>query len=406
MIMVEASKKTPKTFLYIIFVCYAAEGIAEQIVGSVWPVLAKDVKVDLSLIGNLTMIFYASSCITSLTTNKIRAKLGSNYTATLAISFFAIATLFFIYSQNFIMLSVGVFINGLGLGIMEVDADSYVLKAYDAKYDSILHSFWGVGAFVGPFVLSYTMKRFFSHRLGFAIILMIYFLIMTALIISKIYWKRIKSTLPESFVNLHSVSEEEKKVDTNILKIFRIKNVFAVILCFFLINGVSRALSAIMATILVTQGNVTEILAASVVGLFCVVSFIGRHFCGFLSQKIDIKTILKISLFLEAVILIILFLNILDGTGVAILIVIIGFVEAAQIPFINFYTKEAFGNTLLSTLLGYGNIAGFIGAIVTSGFCTTIIKNFSMRYVELFFAIELLLSYVIFTKISKSVDKR
>ena len=291
------SKKISNIFLYLIFFCYACEGVAEQVISSVWPSISNDIKADISLVGVLSIIIYISSGIASLLAYKIRNALGTNRTTTLTMVFFAISIIIYIFSKNFIGIAVGMFITGLGLGLNDVDADSYVLKAYDAKQDSILHSFWAVGAFAGAAILTFTMTKFSSYKLGFVIILMIFIFVIITLIFTKRSWEIQKKYLNKEIVKKHSVNEEEKNVNANILAMIKIKNVIAILFCFGAVNAISRSISVFIATIMVEQYGVSEIIATSAVGFFCFAGFIGRIVGGFISDIFGIKNILIFGIF-------------------------------------------------------------------------------------------------------------
>ena len=88
-------------------------------------------------------------------------------------------------------------------------------------------------------------------------------------------------------------------------------------------------------------------------------------------------------------------------TIISILIIIIGFISAPIIPFHYAYLKETFDVTLLSALLGYGDVCAVIGIISMSGLTTFILGMASVKWVEIFFAISLLILFLIFIKAEK-----
>lgn len=399
--MQKVNKKVSNIFLYLIFFCYACEGVAEQIISCVWPSISADINADISLIGILSIIIYISSGIASLLAHKIRNTLGTNLTTTLTMTFFAISIVIYIFSKNFIGVSVGIFITGLGLGLNDVSADSYVLKAYGTKQDSILHSCWTVGAFIVATILTFTMSKYSSYKLGFVIILFIFIIIILSLFFTKRSWERKKPYLDEKLVEKHSVSEEEKKIDANILKLLAIKNMPAMLICFGIINAISRSITDFISTIMVGQYNSSEIIATSVAGFFCLAGFIGRIFGGFISDKCDLKKVLIFVIFVEALIYIILFLNILDGSALIIIFIVLGMFDSILIPYVFAYTKEIFDTNILSALFGYGNAFGIICSITISGMATLIIQKLSIRYIEIVHVILLGIIFLSLMKIKK-----
>lgn len=388
------SKRISNVFLYLIFFCYACEGVAEQLISSVWPSISADIKADISLIGVLSIMIYVSSGIASLLAYKIRNKIGTNKTTTLTMAFFSISIIIYIFSKNFIGIAVGMFITGFGLGLNDVGADSYVIKAYDAKQDSILHSCWTVGAFVGTTILTFTMTEFSSYKIGFVIILMIFLCVIICLILAKRNWERKKVNLDENLVKKHSVTEEEKNLNINIFELLKIKNMPFILMCFGIVNAVSRSITVFIATIMVEQYGAKEIVATSVLGFFCFAGFIGRIMGGFISDKFALKNILIFGIFVEILIYMLLFLNVFNVSVGIVLFIILGVFDSIQIPYILSYAKENFDTSILSVLFGYGNVIGLIFSIIVSALATVIIQRFSIRYIEIMYIILLCLLFL------------
>lgn len=396
------SKKVSNYFLYLIFFCYACEGIAEQSINSVWPAISTDIKADISLIGILSTLVYIGSGIASLVAYKVRNKIGTNRTATLSMIFFSLPIIIYIFSKNFIGIAVGMFITGLGIGLNDVGADSYVIKAYDAKQDSILHSCWTIGAFLGTTILTFTLTNFSSYKIGFVIMLIIFSSVIILLILAKRNWERSKVNLDKELVRKHSVTEEEKNVNANIFEMLKTKNIIYILLCFGIVNAVSRSITVFIATIMVEQYGVKEIIATSAVGFFCLAGFIGRIIGSFIFDKIDLKSTLISGIIGEILILVFLFLNIFTGPMIVTLFIILGIFDSIQIPYIFSYAKECVGTYNLSALLGYGNALGLVLSIITTGIATVIIQKDSIKYIEIMYIVLLALLFLFLVSIKKN----
>ena len=286
------NKTISRSFLYIIFACYAAEGVIETLVGSVWPSIAKDINVHLSLIGILTMITYISSIFSCIITNKIRTRLGTNYTTILSVSFFAFAAFLYSISNSFIIYAIGAAIVGLSIIILDINSDSYILKAYGAKETSILHSFYGVGGFIAPLVLSFTISHFSSYKIGYTFFFFIFLMLIVLLLLAKRNWENKKLYLDKDLVDRHSITADEKNTDTSYKNLLRTKNVIPLALLFFLEKSIVRTFNPMVATVLVNQKGISNLLATQVAGIFFVALFVGRVFWGVISDKLSSKTIL------------------------------------------------------------------------------------------------------------------
>ena len=399
--MSKDKQKISKFFFYLIVACYMMEGIVDVIVGSSWPVIARTIRVDISLIGMLNMVYYMGSIITSSRTYKIRQKLGTNYTMVLSHICFGFALILYIIATNIYILFIGMFINGVGCGLMEVNANSYVLKAYDVKGESILSSFWGLGSVLGSTIMATAVRYFPPYQKGFAILVGILVINIILLLIAKKHWVKKRKTMSKEIVDLHSVTDEEKNVNIKIISLIKNRKIILILISFFFAEGVIITLNSLVSTILVSQGNISESSALGITILFFVAIFLGRMIFGNTTKKGKIISILKINSFIVSILLLLLFMCPAKSAIISVLTITIGFISAPIIPFLYAYLKETFDVTLLSALLGYGDVCGVIGIISMSGLTTFILGKASVKGVEIFFAISLLILFLIFIKAEK-----
>ena len=171
--MKELKKTVSKYFFGLIAVCYVTEGIVDVAVASVWPVIANAIKAHLSLIGILVMVYYLGAIIMSPNTYKIRHCIGTNYTMVLSQICFSTALFLYIIASNIYIFALGMFVNGMGCGLLEINASSYVLKAYDVKEESILYGFWGLGSVLGSTVMVLAINYYPPYKRGFAALIII-----------------------------------------------------------------------------------------------------------------------------------------------------------------------------------------------------------------------------------------
>ena len=251
--MIEKTKKVSKKFLYLIIFSYAIEGLVENTFTSAWPSISSALNVDISLIGVATMISYVGSSTTCILADRIRKKLGTNYSSILTLAFYIMSFIIMFFARNIISVMLAVGIMGFGIGLNEINSDSYVIKAYDAKWDSFLHAFWGVGSFVAPVLLGLSLHFTLSYHFSLITVVIICLITILIYISFKRSWLETRKTLPKEVLDLHFVTEEEKNFKIKFFDLLKIKKVILAFICFFLLNGIVRTITAILATLLVGQ---------------------------------------------------------------------------------------------------------------------------------------------------------
>ena len=402
--MEEQKKTISKYFFYLISVCYATEGIVDVVVGSAWPVIAESLKVDISLIGILVMVYYLGSIVTSPNTYKIRNQIGTNYTMVLSQILYAIALLLYLIAPNIYVFAAGMFINGIGCGLMEVNANSYVLKAYDVKEESFLSGFWGVGSIIGSTVMAIAVKFNPPYQRGFVILIAMLIVNIILLLLAKRSWKKQKLKLDKALVDIHSVTEEEKTAHAKITDLIKNKNVVIILLCFFLGHSVIVTLNSLVSTIAVNQAGIDEKDAVGITILFFTSIFLGRMLFGHFSSKISVIKVLKTNIMITILLFILLSISSFKGPLICVITILIGFVLSPIIPFLNAYIKELFHAKHLSALLGYADVSAIIGIITLSGLLTPIIKITSLQCLELVCAGILLVFYLLLVRTERDSD--
>ena len=358
--MKELKKTVSKYFFGLIAVCYVTEGIVDVAVASVWPVIANAIKAHLSLIGILVMVYYLGAIIMSPNTYKIRHCIGTNYTMVLSQICFSTALFLYIIASNIYIFALGMFVNGMGCGLLEINASSYVLKAYDAKEESILYGFWGLGSVLGSTVMVLAINYYPPYKRGFAALIIIILVNIVLLLLAKRNWEKQKETLPEYIINIHSVTEEEKKTK-----------------------------------------DIYENTAVIVPIIYYIAIFVGRLLFGIISKRTKVITVLKINIMILILLFTILCIKSLNGFAVCAIMILIGFVASPIIPFMNAYIKEMFDVKYLSALLGYGDVSGVFGIIVISGLTTFVMKMTSIQVVEFIFIVLSIVLYFLLIRIEK-----
>ena len=376
-------------------------GIVDVIVGSVWPVIATSLRVDISLIGVLVMLSYIGSIATSPNTYKIRKKIGTNYTMVLSMLCFVVSLTIYIFARTIYSLAIGMIVNGIGYGLLEVNVSSYVLKAYGIREEAILFSLWSLGSVIGSAIMAISISYFPSYQSGFGVLIVALLINIALLIRTKAKWVVDRQSLPKEVLKLHSVTEEEKKIVVKVNDILKNKKAILVLICFFLVQGVVITLNTIASTILVTKGGINDNKAVSLVIIYFVALFFGRIVFGKLAEKSSVMKVIKINTILVIMLFILLYLITNNKIIIFSVLILAGFTASPLIPLFNASIKELFDIKFLSALLGYGDVCGVIGIILISGLSTLIMKMTSINYVLLSFELFMLIVYVLLRKIEQ-----
>ena len=390
-------------FMYMIYVCYAIYGLCSSLIGSIWPEMSKELNIDASFIGMIVMNMSIAAGISSFVTYKIRQKIGSNYTNVTGLVFYATSMVIFANARNLSMLIIAPIFLGIANGLIDVNSNSYMVKAYDAKWVSFMHAVWGMAASLGPMVMTFALMYTSSYRNGFYFSVLLIIVTIIVLVLMKAWWVKARQTLDKDFVALHSVTEEEKSGDVSAREVLKIKGALPMLLCFTLSNGSGYAISAWITTLVVAQKSVSVLVGTTASTISFLALMAGRIFIGIVAKSVGIERIIKVLSFIEAIAILMLFLPYNNIILLYINVALIGFLQGPLIPLLNVSIKDIFDKKVLSVFISLGGVFGLIGIAIISALMSMASNVISINNVHIIPALGFAILFILYCNATKEV---
>jgi MFS family permease len=136
----------------------------------------------------VTMIIAGGTICSSLLSERLTRRLGTRVVTTVSVLMTAAALAGFSTASAFWMLCVWAIPYGLGAGAVDAALNNYVALHYSSRHMSWLHSFWGVGALISPYVMSWALRHATWHT-GYRTVSMIQFGIAALLLLTASLWR-------------------------------------------------------------------------------------------------------------------------------------------------------------------------------------------------------------------------
>lgn len=147
------------TLLVIIYLSFISLGLPDSLLGAVWPVMHQDLNVPIPYGGYLSMTVSFCTIISSLCAMKLHKWFGTAKTITFSTLLTALAITGFAFCPNYYLMFPIAIVLGLGAGAIDSALNNYVALHYKASQMSFLHACWGLGATIGPLILSYNIHH-------------------------------------------------------------------------------------------------------------------------------------------------------------------------------------------------------------------------------------------------------
>ncbi len=181
-----------RLLLLVIYLAFISLGLPDSLLGSAWPAMFEDLGVPLDYAGYISMIVAAGTVVSSLFSGKLIGKFGVSTVTTFSVLMTAVALMGFAYSHYFLYLCLLAIPLGLGAGSVDTALNNYVALHYEAKHMNWLHSFWGVGAAIGPLIMAGYLAKGESWNSGYQTIAWLQIGLVLILIFSLPLWVKSK----------------------------------------------------------------------------------------------------------------------------------------------------------------------------------------------------------------------
>lgn len=337
--------------LIMIYLAFISLGLPDSLLGSGWPVMHETFQVPLSYMGMVSMVISGGTIVSSLVSDKLTRKFGTQIVTVVSVCLTAIALFGFSISSQFWMLILFAIPYGLGAGAIDAALNNYVALHYSSKHMSWLHCFWGVGTVISPFVMSYALTTS-TWNTGYRIISMIQIGIALLLLFTLPLWK----------VNQNKVEEHRAKEAVGLVEVLKIKGVPTLLLGFFGYCAAEATAMSWAATYLVTVKEVHVEKAAAFASLVFIGITIGRFLGGFLMDKLGDRTMIVLGAVIAIVGIVCLLLPIENEMLSLIGFSILGFGYAPIYPCIIHSTPSNFGVEHSGAIIGIQMASAYLGS--------------------------------------------
>lgn len=379
-------------FLIIIFIVYISLGLPDGFLGLAWPIMQPEFDVAFGNAGIISMILSASTVVASLFIGKLTKRFGIGKLVLICFIFATIGIFGFSLASSFIWLVFMAIPLGLGGGAIGTSLNSYVTDNYESRHMNWLHSFWGVGALIGPMIISKTISQYNSWRHSYLIVGIWDILIIILLAVALPYWQKVVSfKKTESDIynegKIHNQPEDDigkkQSNNINILGATKIKGVRSAMLVFFFYSGIEASIGLWGGSYLIRISGFNTTKAAFFISFYYASITVGRFLSGFMSICINNRKLIRIGEIIVLVGIIVLFLP-LPADLSAISFVLIGFGCAPIIPCMIHETPIGFGHTHAPLIVGLQMSSLYTGAMILPPLLGQISNKFSISLLPYF----------------------
>ncbi|MCQ2089788.1 MAG: MFS transporter [Fibrobacter sp.] len=262
--------------LVIIYVTFVGLGLPDTILGAAWPLMQKDLAAPLSAAGILSIIVSLGTIVSSLLTPGLLRRLGTGKLTTISVGLTMIASAGYGFSTAFWMMCLWAIPMGLGAGAIDVALNNFAAIHLESKHTNWLHASWGIGACLGPSILSLSVFLGAGWRGAYEVNALLLGAIVLMLLLSLPVWKRVERG--------RDSTQETAQSEISLRAALRVPGMKLSFWTFFFYSALEISTSLWCGTYLVARGFEPAVGALAVSMMFACV-MVGRVASGFFAIR-------------------------------------------------------------------------------------------------------------------------
>jgi len=349
-------------FLLIIYLAFISLGLPDSMLGAAWPVMQLEYGAPVEMAGVLSMVIVAGTIISSLASEQILRRLGTGMVTLISVAVTAVALLGFYFAPSILWLAVLALPLGLGAGSVDAGLNNYVATHYKAHHMSWLHCFWGVGAMLGPIIMSRFIAGGSSWRNGYLVVAIVQFVLVAVLFFTLPMWKRAERGRENPGEGPEATTDGLLAYPDSIAgqKPLKIKGVKAALLTFLFYVGVEATVGLWGSSFLVNIKDLSAATAAGWVSMYYGGITAGRLLTGFVTFRFSNRDLIRAGLAVSLAGAVLLVMP-LPAVYSLIGFILVGLGSAPIFPCMLHETPARFGKEHSQKIMGYQMAVAYTG---------------------------------------------
>ncbi len=379
--------------LAIIYLAFISLGLPDAVLGSAWPIMSVSFGTSVSSMGIVTVIISAGTILSSLQSDRLIHRVGVYRITACSVACTAISLLGFALAPSFWVLCLWAVPYGLGAGCVDAALNNYVALHFESKYMSWLHCMWGLGAAIGPFIMSAVLTGGLPYRAGYVVLFGIQIILSIVIILSKPVWQAGEQSDADG-------GEAAAREVLSLKQIFKIKGVPQIAVAFFCFCAIEQTAGLWASSYLVYQRGVAAELAAGFTALFYLGITIGRGINGFIAMKCTDTQMIRGGVCIMALGVAVLLLPFGEAFAFA-GIALVGLGSSPVYPCIIHATPHNFGAKNAQAITGVQMACAYTGTLTMPALFGVLGKQISFALYPLYIGLLLIAMVVMYEQLLK-----
>jgi fucose permease len=340
----------------IAYAGFVGLGMSSSILGVAWPSMRETFVLSLDSVGILFICGTIGYSLASFYCGPLISRIGLGLLLVISALLVGAANLGYALAPSWWMVVILALVNGLGGGAIDSSFNTYFAANHSPRLMNWLHACFGLGATLGPLVMTALLNADVSWRVGYVVLSALTFGLLILFLFARNRW------YPIIKADANAVTGQRAKT-TDTLKLALVW--LGIVL--FVANVSVEATAGNWSFTLFTEGRLIPLETAGLwVSIFWASLTVGRVIFGIIVERFSITTMLRLSMLgclVGAILMSLASMESISFLGLA----LIGFWLAPAFPLLIANTQKILGPEHAANAIGFQVGAAGIGFAVLPG---------------------------------------
>jgi len=267
--------------LVIIYIGYVSLGLPDTVLGVAWPVMRLDLHRGVEWAGILATMIILCSAVSGFSSGYFINRVPAGILLLVSGVMTGVSLLGFGLAPNFLTVLLLAVPLGLGGGCIDAAMNSFIARHYTSRHMSWLHGSWGIGATIGPSIMTAMIASGHGWRWGYGTIAVIQLTMALVFLATLRLWTVGTAAAPAPAVQVETPPDDHKP-----WHLWSDLSAWLSILTFFCYTGAEYGFGLWGATFLMTCRGATAEQAGYGIALYWGALTFGRFCSGVIADRV------------------------------------------------------------------------------------------------------------------------
>jgi len=280
----------PRLLLLICCLAFISLGLPDTLLGVAWPSVRNSFELKQS---DISWLLFGSGCsylLSSFFAGRLLKSFNLGVLLAASSGLVALSAFDYSFAKAWQLFALGSLLHGLGSGAIDSGLNHYAATHFSARHMNWMHACYGVGAMLGPLVMTAAIVGLNSWRAGYWIVAALLVCLSTLFLSTKRHWN--SGPAHASDAHPHETVSAGAALKNRTLQLH--------LLLFFVYTGLEVAIGQWSFTVLTEARKISPEAAGAWVTIYWSGILAGRVGLGFIADRVSIDALIRASMLVAA----------------------------------------------------------------------------------------------------------